>query len=55
MTEVPSARAEAEVLTQHRKGGERQQEQGTQQTQGQHDASQRVPLHGRKSLLNACP
>lgn len=54
MTEVLSAKAEAEVLTQHRQG-ECQQEQGTQQTQGQHGVSERAPLHGRKSLLNVCP
>lgn len=55
MMEVLSAKAEAEVLTQHRQGSKCQQEQGTQQTQGQHSASERVPLHGRKSLLNVSP
>lgn len=48
-------RAKAEVLTQQRQGSQCQQEQPTQQTQGQHAASERVPLHGRKSLHNVCP
>lgn len=38
VTEVLSAKAEAEVLTQQRQGSKCQQEQDTQQTQGQHGA-----------------